>query len=469
VAKERSTRVLIATVILGTVLNPLDGAMMAAALPAIRENFAASAAVTTWLITVYYLGGAVAQPIMGRIADQLGARRVFIGGLLIVVLACIGSQFVPSVEWLIALRLAQAFGSSVAFPAGLITIRRSLEHNPAASARAVGSITWINSLASVVGPLIGGLMVELVGWRGPFLFGIPFALVGAIVASLVLPADTVPSQTAGRARMWTRVDAWGALLLGTVIAAVQLAIVGVGGTATFVWLGVVAVTAVLLIVREKRAKHPFLDTGVLFADATTLAIFVQYMLANFSFFAVIITMPSWLQLGRGLSPLQSGSVTFPIAVVGVVATLTLSRFVYQGAGQWILLATAAVTLGGAAAFAGVDETTPLLVVALLAVAIASPNNLTTYTLQSSLYLRIPTHATGAATGLFQTFRYMGATLASTVVGLNLGATSVAGLASGMHVVMLSALVASSVAMVLAVVLQPGAAPGGHPRLAEGLT
>jgi len=469
VAKPKSTRVLIATVILGTVLNPLDGAMMAAALPAIRENFAASAAVTTWLITVYYLGGAVAQPIMGRIADQLGARRVFIGGLLIVVLACIGSQFVPSVEWLIALRLAQAIGSSVAFPAGLITIRRSLEHDPAAASRAVGRITWINSLASVVGPLIGGLMVELVGWRGPFLFGIPFALVGAIVAAVVLPADTVQARVAGGPRMWTRVDAWGALLLGTVIAAIQLAIVGVGGTATFVWLGVVAVSAVLLIVRERRAKHPFLDTRVLFADATTLAIFVQYMLANFSFFAVIIAMPSWLQLGRGLSPLQSGTITFPIAVVGVVATVTLGQFVYRGAGQWILLGTALVTLGGAAGFTGVDQTTSLLLVAILAIVTAAPNNLSTFTLQSSLYLRIPTAATGAATGLFQTFRYMGATLASTVVGLNLGASTASGIAAGVHVVMLTALVASGLALLLAVILQPGAAPGTHPRLAEGLT
>lgn len=462
-AREKSVRLLIATVILGTVLNPLDGSMMVVALPAIRENFASSAAATAWLITVYYLGGAVAQPIMGRIADQRGARKVFIGGLLLVATSCLAAQFVASVEWLIGLRLAQSIGSSVAFPAGLIIVRRRLLGTSEQLSRAVGSITWINSLAGVTGPLVGGAMVELVGWRGPFVFGIPFALFGAVTAFFVLPPDR-RAPVANSRRLWTHIDALGAILLGTVIAAMQLAIVGAGGVATYTWLGAVAVALVLLILRERRARHPFLDVRVLFADTKTPAVIVQYMLANFTFFSVIIALPTWLQLGHGHSPFQSGSITFPIAAVGVTASLLLSRFVYRGHGQRVLLGAASVTLVGAVLLSVVDLTTPLIVIALLAVASAAPNNLTTLTLQSSLYHRVHHEATGAATGLFQTFRYVGATLASTIVGLNLGSTDPGQLMAGMHTLMICALVASAAALALALVLQPGTAPEGSVAL-----
>jgi predicted MFS family arabinose efflux permease len=452
------SRTIIATVVLGTVLNPLDGSMMAVAMPAIRDSFAATAASATWLITVYYLAGAVAQPIMGRIADLLGARRVFVGGLLLVAVACSLAQFAPTIEWLIGLRLVQAVGSSVAFPAGLIIVRRSLLSSPEASARAVGSITWINSLAAVAGPLVGGAMVQLLGWRGPFVFGIPFALLGASIAMVTLPRDADGERQSIVGNLWKRTDALGAVLLGTAIAALQLGIVGLASPWMLAWFGAFAIALVALIVREKRAAFPFLDAEVLFSDRKTPVVLTQYMLANFTFFAVIVSLPTWLQLAHSLQPVQSGLVTFPIAVIGVSITLLLSRFVYGGHGQRVLVGMACVSLGGAVALSFLTPATPLLAAALFAVAAASPNNLTTLTLQSSLYQRVDSAATGAATGLFQTFRYVGATLASTVVGLNLNSTDPALLTAGMRNVMLCAVVAGGLALVLALVLRPGAAP-----------
>jgi MFS family permease len=465
VTTQPRSRTIIATVVLGTVLNPLDGSMMAVALPSIRDSFAATAASATWLITVYYLAGAVAQPIMGRIADLLGARRVFVGGLLLVALACSLAQFVPSIEWLIALRLVQAVGSSVAFPAGLIIVRRSLLADPEASARAVGSITWINSLAAVAGPLVGGAMVQLLGWRGPFVFGIPFALLGAIIAMITLPRDSEAERVTSTTGLWTRTDALGAILLGTAIAALQLGIVGLANPAMLLWFGAFAIALVLLVVREKRAAYPFIDSRVMFADPKTPVVLIQYLLANFTFFAVIVSLPTWLQLAHNLQPVQSGLVTFPIAVIGVTITLLLSRFVYGGHGQHILVGMACLSLGGAVALSFLTPATPLLAAALLAVAAASPNNLTTLTLQSSLYQRVNSAATGAATGLFQTFRYVGATLASTVGGLNLHSTDPAQLTEGMRNVMLCAVAAGGLALVIALLLRPGTAPRTQPAIA----
>lgn len=459
------SRTIIATVVLGTVLNPLDGSMMAVALPAIRDSFAATAASATWLITIYYLAGAVAQPIMGRIADVLGARRVFVGGLMLVALACSMSLFAPTIEWLIGLRLVQAVGSSVAFPAGLIIVRRSLLTDPAGSARAVGSITWINSLAAVAGPLVGGAMVQLLDWRGPFVFGIPFALLGALIAIVALPRDSAVDRPVGSAGLWKRTDALGAVLLGTAIAALQLAIVGLATPWMLAWFGAFAVALLALLLREKYAAFPFLDAAVLFSDRKMPVLLVQYLLANFTFFAVIVSLPTWLQLAHALEPVQSGLVTFPIAVIGVTITLALGRFVYGGHGQRVLVGMACVSLAGALALSFLTPATPLIAAAMFAVAAAAPNNLTTLTLQNSLYQRVDAAATGAATGLFQTFRYVGATLASTVVGLNLHSTNPGQLTDGMRNVMLCAVVAGGLALALALVLRPGAAPSTRTTVA----
>jgi hypothetical protein len=224
------------------------------------------------------------------------------------------------------------------------------------------------------------------------------------------------------------------------------------------WFGAFAIALVLLVVREKRAAYPFIDSRVMFADPKTPVVLAQYLLANFTFFAVIVSLPTWLQLAHNLQPVQSGLVTFPIAVIGVTITLLLSRFVYGGHGQHILVGMACLSLGGAVALSFLTPATPLLAAALFAVAAASPNNLTTLTLQSSLYQRVDSVATGAATGLFQTFRYVGATLASTVVGLNLHSTDPAQLTEGMRNVMLCAVAAGGLALMIALFLRPGTAP-----------
>src|SRR5207248_11522887 len=122
-------RRVIFAIVLGTLLNPLNSSMIAVALVTLHLDFGIDLGTSTWLISAFYLAGAVGQPLMGRLADLLGARRVFLTGLTVALLVSIAAPFSPAFGWLVAGRVVLAFAISTAYPSGLGLIRaRSEEH-----------------------------------------------------------------------------------------------------------------------------------------------------------------------------------------------------------------------------------------------------------------------------------------------------------------------------------------------------
>ncbi|MGI3786440.1 MAG: MFS transporter, partial [Janthinobacterium lividum] len=114
---------LIGILALGTSLNPLNSSMIAVALAQLQTDFGVGVATSSWLVSAFYIGAAVGQPLMGRLVDQVGARRMFLAGLALVLVASLATPFVPGFWWLVGLRVVQAFGTSTAYPAALVLIR----------------------------------------------------------------------------------------------------------------------------------------------------------------------------------------------------------------------------------------------------------------------------------------------------------------------------------------------------------
>src|ERR1700730_3125612 len=110
-------------IVLGTLLNPLNSSMIAVALVALHRDFNVDLGTSTWLVSAFYLTGAVGQPLMGRLADLLGPRRVFLTGLALAGLVALLAPLSPSFVWLVAARVVQALATSTAYPAGLGMIR----------------------------------------------------------------------------------------------------------------------------------------------------------------------------------------------------------------------------------------------------------------------------------------------------------------------------------------------------------
>src|SRR5438067_4832320 len=184
---------LVGAVTAGTLLNPLNSSMIAVALVPLQSDFKVSVAVASWLISGFYLAAAVAQPLMGRLADQFGARRVFGAGLLLVGMASALAPLSPAFGWLVAFRVLQACGTSAAYPAGLAMIRaRSGDPRGKAPAAALGAMAIAASVSAALGPPLGGFLVGLAGWPAIFLVNVPVTAVGLVLARRWLPADTAP-------------------------------------------------------------------------------------------------------------------------------------------------------------------------------------------------------------------------------------------------------------------------------------
>src|SRR5436305_14406197 len=110
-------------IVLGTLLNPLNSSMIAVALVTLHLDFGIDLGTSTWLISAFYLAGAVGQPLMGRLADLLGARRVFLTGLTVALLVSIAAPCSPTLAWLVAARVVQPFATSTGDTSGLGSIR----------------------------------------------------------------------------------------------------------------------------------------------------------------------------------------------------------------------------------------------------------------------------------------------------------------------------------------------------------
>jgi len=177
----------IAPLALGTLLNPLNSSMIAVALISLDREFRVGVGSATWLISGFYLAACVSQPLMGRIADQYGPRRVFLAGLVIAGVAGVAAIAAPGFWWLVGCRVLQAIGTSAAFPAGLALIRRIAGQAPPAGTLATLGITA--SASAALGPVLGGLLVAVAGWRGVFAVNIPLSVIGFAMALWWLPRD----------------------------------------------------------------------------------------------------------------------------------------------------------------------------------------------------------------------------------------------------------------------------------------
>src|SRR5262247_2770241 len=217
----RPERRLVSAVLAGTLLNPLNSSMIAVVLGLIQADFRISVATASWLLSSFALAAAVAQPVMGRLADLFGPRRIFCIGLLVVGVTSGLAPLAPAFGWLIACRMLQAFGTSAAYPAGLAILRASAPHGPA-PAGTLGAISITSSVSVALGPVLGGCLAARAGWPAIFLVNVPITAVGLMLAWRWLPTDATP----GRATL-------GASPLRLVVVRAMLSRVDLPGIALF--------------------------------------------------------------------------------------------------------------------------------------------------------------------------------------------------------------------------------------------
>ena len=384
---------------------------MNVALPSIRRDLGASVSGLQWVVDAYTVVLAALLMLAGSTADRVGRRRTFQVGLAVFTIGSLLCGMAGSLGLLVAFRALQAVGGSMLNPVAMSIITNTFV-DPRARARAVGVWGGVVGVSMGLGPVVGGALVESVGWRSVFWINVPIGL-----AAIALTAAFVPESRAARAR---RIDPVGQVLVAGAAGCLTYAIIespSAGSTSARVLVpAVLAVLAVIGLIRyEPRRDEPLLDLSffrsVPFSAATLTAV------AAFGAFAGLLFLSTmYLQTVRGLSPLLAGLYTLPMAAMLVVAAPVSGRVVgARGARLPLLVAGIGITAAGLMLTRLTDHTaTSYLLLAFLVFglgfgAVNAP-------ITNAAVSGMPRAQAGVAAGVASTSRQVGSALGVAVMG-----------------------------------------------------
>ncbi|MFD7153473.1 DHA2 family efflux MFS transporter permease subunit [Kribbella sp. NPDC059898] len=291
----------------------LDSTIVNLALPSIRAEFGASVAKLQWTIDAYTLVLASLLMVSGSTADRVGRRRTFQAGLVLFGIGSLLCGVAPTIDLLILFRVLQAVGGSMLNPVAMSIITNTFT-DPRERAQAIGIWGGVVGLSMAVGPVVGGTLVDAVGWRFIFWINVPVA-----VAAVLMTAFFVPES---RAAVPRRIDPVGQVLVVLLLGGLTYGIIegrSAGwGSPLIIGCFVVCVTALVsLVYYEGRREEPLLDPRFFrsapFSGATLIAVCGFSALSGFLFLNSL-----YLQSVRGFTALHAGLLTLPMAAMTVV-------------------------------------------------------------------------------------------------------------------------------------------------------
>lgn len=395
-------------------LVTVDGSIVHIALPSIQRDLGGGVNGLQWVVDGYLLVMASLLVLGGSLADRLGRRRVFLTGLVVFSVASLLCGLAPTLPVLVGARVAQGVGAAMLNPVALAIIV-SVYPDVRRRAGAIGAWSAVSGLGTAAGPPLGGLVVELGGWRWVFLTTVPVALL-----AVALTLRFVPESRAMRPR---RPDPVGQLLLTVAVAGlIAFLIEGPhrGWTPTVVALLVVALAAVAGFVRHGlRHLEPLIDPRVFRSRGLVVA--VGCAIGGFACFGgTLFALSLTLQTGSGYDALAAGVLVLPVGVAALVTSPWVGPMVGRGWARWCLLAAGSIITGSLVALALVlgDGTPPVsvpvmvLVLAAFGVGFGLLNPPVTATAIAGL----PAERSGVAGAIVSTSRQLGLALGVAVAG-----------------------------------------------------
>lgn len=394
----------VGVVCIGAFMGQVDASMTQILLPKLERDFGAHLSTVSWVAVAYLLTMASFMPIFGRLADMFGRKLLYTGGFLLFVLGSALCGFAPSLPVLIAFRVLQAIGAALLTANSIAIIVLAIE--PERRGRALGLQSAAQAIGLGVGPALGGLILDTLGWHWAFWINVPFGLAGAILGWLIIP------QTRHLATK-SRFDWNGAFLIAPALTAL-MAVLNEGyawgpTSPTFVGCVVLAIIFLMLFVRaERRAKAPLIDLQ-LFRNSAFLwgniANFMAYAALYGVFFLIPFTLVRAYQDSAFMAGLRLSIIPVMLGLLAPVGGALYDRFgarTTTASGMLICtigLALLYVFLDGAAAHM------PMVMLALAVVGVGqglfiSPNS-------SAIMTSAPAELTGEAGSVLNLMRFLG--------------------------------------------------------------
>jgi EmrB/QacA subfamily drug resistance transporter len=293
--------------ILGSSMGFIDGSVVNVALPSMQSSLSGTLATMQWIINGYMLMLASLILLGGSISDRYGRRRGFIVGLIIFAIASAACGFAPTAGWLVAGRLLQGVGAALLVPASLAIIGAAYPKSE--RGRAIGTWAAAAGIMTVLGPPLGGWLVDFVGWRAIFFINPPIAAI-TLVLAVQLPPDEM-------SRSHARLDILGSVLAVLALGLLSYGLITLGEGATTMGVAAIALSvpaAIIFGAVEARKTAPMLPLS-LFKDRSFLGANVMTVLLYAALSAALFFLPFLLMRVHGYTATQAGSAMLPFSIL----------------------------------------------------------------------------------------------------------------------------------------------------------
>ncbi|ROS28364.1 MFS transporter [Rathayibacter sp. PhB127] len=330
----------------------LSATIVATSVPTVMRSLEGAAGLSTWLVAATILGNTATTPLWGRLADLVAPKRILQAAIGVFVAGSVLAALAPSTAVLLAARALQGVGLggtaavSMAAVALLVPLRER--------GRVNGSLQALQTSATILGPIVGGVVVQALGWRWCFVVALPLAVASFVVLTASLHVRLPVTPRGGRT------DYAGALLIATGVPAALIALTllgegsGGGGSRAVALLGFGgfgALALVALVLVELRVAAPIIPLRLLVARVPLVCAVAAFLLGS-TLFGGSVFVTQYLQLGLGMDPAPAGLLLAPMAVGAVIASFTAGRAVTRrGRVKGVLLLAAGAMLLGNVALA----------------------------------------------------------------------------------------------------------------------
>ncbi|MEK6441255.1 MFS transporter [Pseudonocardia sp. T1-2H] len=402
----------------------LSATIVSNALPTIITDLHGSQSQYTWLVTATLLSSTASTPIWGKLSDLVNKKLLVQLAILLYVGGSVAAGFSTTVPILIGWRAVQGLGLGAL--QSLVVIVMAAMISPRERGRYTGPMAAVMSVATVAGPLIGGVIVDTswLGWRWCFFVGVPFAVAALILVQRTLNLPVVKRKVV--------IDYLGAVLIASGVCDLLIWVTLAGndfewasGT-SFLMLGAGVVLLALAVFVESRAAEPIIPLR-LFKDRTTTLATVASIAVGVAMFGSAVFLGQYFQIARGYSPTAAGLLTLPM-ILGSTVSATVSGALISKLGRWkgFLVGGSVLLVAGFGLLATIDHQTDMILVGVYLAVLGLGLGMTMQNLVLAVQNTVSIRDLGAASSTVGFFRSLGGTIGVSVLGAVL-ATHVANL------------------------------------------
>jgi EmrB/QacA subfamily drug resistance transporter len=438
--RAKHPNLILATCILASSLAFVDGSVTNVALPAIGKSLEAGSADLQWVINAYLLPLSALLLLGGAAGDLYGRARLLVTGTLLFAAASILCACAPDLAWLLAGRALQGIGAAVLMPNSLAILGASFSGE--ARGRAIGIWASVGAVMAAAGPVLGGWLIDSVGWRSIFLINLPLAA-GAIALSLAFVRDS-------HDRDRPALDIPGGILATLALGALTWGLTIGSGRAGWTHAAMLGVAAGLLLMlafvwieklRGEKAMMPL----AMFGSAGFIGLTLLTLLLYGALGALVVLLPYFLIQASGYTAIQAGSALVPLAVILALASPLMGRLAGRMGPRLPLTIGPLIVACGFLLELRMDAATSYWTVVLPAIVVISIGMAGAVApLTNAVLSAVDGRHTGSASGFNSAIARAGGLIATALLGGVLGASG-AELVLGFHAAALACAIASAAA------------------------